>query len=163
AWAHLGVARSLLFVSGEDPNIYSATAVKQAAEEAMALQPDLAEAWVALGAYRYRVLRDFAGALKAFEEGQKRLPNSAFVYEEMVYVERRLGLWKEAVAHYQKAAELDPRNFALFAVMGNELLRFIRRFDEAHAALDHALEISPNNAGALAAKAGVFQDEGRLD
>src|SRR5262249_54589027 len=71
AWAHLGVARSLLFVSGEDPNIYSATAVKQAAEEAMALQPDLAEAWVALGAYRYRVLRDFAGALKAFEEGQK--------------------------------------------------------------------------------------------
>src|SRR5262249_52028500 len=34
---------------------------------------------------------------------------------------------------------------------------------EAHAALDHALEISPNNAGALAAKAGVFQDEGRLD
>jgi len=101
--------------------------------------------------------------LKAFEEGQKRLPNSAYVYEYMVYAERRLGLWKEAVAHYQKAAELDPRNFELFVNLANALLRQLRRFDEAHAALDRALEISPNDAGALAAKAGVFIDEGRLD
>jgi TolB-like protein/class 3 adenylate cyclase/Tfp pilus assembly protein PilF len=163
AWAHLGAIRSYLFFNGVDPTTNSATAVKQAAEEAMALQPDLAEAWIAQGAYRYRILRDFAGALKAFEEGQKRLPNSAFVYEYMVYVERRLGLWKEAVAHYQKAAELDPRSVALFVSMGNELLDPLRRFDEAHAALDRALEISPNDAGALAAKASVLQDEGRLD
>jgi tetratricopeptide (TPR) repeat protein len=39
----------------------------------------------------------------------------------------------------------------------------MRRFDEAHAALDRALELSPNDEGALANKASLFQAEGRWD
>src|SRR5215831_10177779 len=162
AWARLGVIRSFLFFNGVDTNTNSAAAVKEAADKAMALQPDLAEAWIAQGAYRYRVLRDFPGALQAYDEGRKRLPNLALVYQYMAYVERRLGRWKDAEEHYKKAAELDPQNFQVFVSMGGELLNYLRRFKEAHAALDRALEISPGAEGALANKASLFQIEGRL-
>jgi TolB-like protein/Tfp pilus assembly protein PilF len=163
AWARLGVLRSFLYFNGVDTNTNSAAAVKEAADQAMALQPDLAEAWIAQGAYRYRVLRDFAGALQAYAEGGKRAPNNALVFEYMAYVERRLGKWKDAETHYRKANELDPRNFQLFNSMGGEFLNLLRRFDEGQAALDRALEISPNDVNALANKANLYQSEGRLD
>jgi TolB-like protein/Tfp pilus assembly protein PilF len=162
AWARLGVIRSFLYFNGVDTKTNSPEAVKQAAETAMALQPDLAEAWIAQGAYRYRVLRDFAGALHAYDEGRKRAPNNALAYQYIAYVERRLGRWKEAEEHYKKDAELDPQDFQLFVSYGSEFLNYLRRFDEAHAALDRALQISPNDEGALANNANLFQAEGRL-
>ena len=82
-------------------------------ERAIALQPELGEAWIAQGAYRYRVQRDYAGGLQTYNEAQRRLPNGSFVFENMAFLERRLGLWKEAEAHYKKAAELDPRNLGI--------------------------------------------------
>src|SRR6267154_1321380 len=93
AWARLAVIRSFLYFNRIDPNTNSAAAVKEAADRAMALSPEAGESWVAQGAYRYRVLRDFASALAAYQEAQKRLPNNALVYEYMAYVERRLGRW----------------------------------------------------------------------
>ena len=161
AWARLGVIRSFLYFNGVDTNTNSASAVKHAADQAIALQPDLAEAWIAQGAYRYRVLRDFVSALQAYDEGRKRLPNSSLVFQYMAYVERRLGRWKEAEAHYRRAAELDPRDLQLFVSFGSECLNLLRRFDEAQAMLDRALEISPNNESTLANKAALFQTQGR--
>ena len=38
----------------------------------------------------------------------------------------------------------------------------MRRFDEAQTVLDRVLEISPGNESVLAAKAGIFQGQGRL-
>jgi tetratricopeptide (TPR) repeat protein len=62
----------------------------------------------------------------------------------------------EAKAHYKKAAELDPRNPRIFVEMGSEFLNLLRRFDEAQAALDRALEISPNDQSAIVGKANNF-------
>jgi TolB-like protein/Tfp pilus assembly protein PilF len=162
AWAHLATLQSFLYFNGVDTNTNSAAAVKEAADQAMTLQPDLAEAWIAQGAYRYRVLRDFESALQAFEEGRKRLPNLPLVYEFMAYVERRLGRWKEAEDHFNRAVVLDPQNYSRLFGIGAEFLNYLRRFDEAQAALNRCLEISPNDEGALAAKANLFQTQGRL-
>ena len=162
AWARLGVLRSFLFFNGVDATVNTPAAVKEAADKAMALQPEMAESWIAQGAYRYRVLRDFSGALHAYDEGRKRAPNNAFAYQYMAYVERRLGRWGDAEAHYKKAAELDPQDFQLFISMGSEFFNLLRRFPEAYAAMDRALEISPGDEEALANKAGLFQTEGRL-
>jgi tetratricopeptide (TPR) repeat protein len=162
AWAHLALLQSFLYFNGVDTNTNSAAAVKEAADQAMTLQPDLAEAWIARGAYRYRVLRDFAGALQAYDEGRKRLPKLPLIYEFMAYVERRLGRWKEAEDHFNRAVVLDPQNYSLLFGIGAEFLNYLRRFDEAQAVLDRALEISPNDEGALAAKANLFQSQGRL-
>jgi TolB-like protein/class 3 adenylate cyclase/Tfp pilus assembly protein PilF len=163
AWARLATTRSYLYFNSIDTKTNSPAAIKEAADKAMSLQPDLAEAWVAEGAYRYRVRRDFAGALQAYAEARKRLPNSALVYEHMAFVERRLGRWADAEPHYKKATGLDPRHVSLLVTEGGEFYAYLRRFDDAQAALDRALEISPGEVGALAYKAGVFQRQGRLE
>ena len=115
-------------------------------DKAIALQPEMGEAWVAQGAH-CRVLREtYAGRARICRVA-KRIPNSALVYEYMAYVERRLGRWKEAEEHYHRAAELDPLDLQLFASMGGEFLNLLRRFPEAQAALDRALQAAPHDEG----------------
>jgi serine/threonine protein kinase/Tfp pilus assembly protein PilF len=162
AWARLSLVRSFLYYNGVDRNANSALTVKEAADHATALAPQLGEAWLAQGAYRSRVLGDPAGALQAYREAEKRL-NRAIVYELMVYVECRLGHWKDAEAHLSKATGLDPRNVRLWTRAAQNVFRPLGRSAEAKAALDQALEISPSNEYAITAKAELFQEEGRLD
>jgi TolB-like protein/Flp pilus assembly protein TadD len=162
AWARLAVIRSFLFFNAVDLNTNSAGAVKEAADRAISLAPDAGESWTAQGAYRYRVSRDFAGAVNAYKEAQTRLPNNSYVLQNLAFVQRRLGLWQEAETVFKKALELDPRDVTLLNSIGGEFYNYLRRFDDARAALDRALEISPDSASARASKAGVFQSEGRL-
>src|SRR4029453_10887649 len=140
----------------------SAAAVKEAADRAMSFQPDLGEAWLAQGVYRYRVLRDFHGALESYKEALRRLPNSAFVLQQMAHLERRLGQADVAQKHYQAAAQLDPRNIGILLTWA-DTFQTVRRYDEARAVLDRALEIAPGNETALGLKALSFQAEGRLN
>ena len=135
--------------------------MKEAADRAIALQPELGEAWLAQGVYRYRVLRDFQGALESYREALRRLPNSAFVLEQMAHLERRLGQFDVAQKHYQAATQLDPRNIGILLTLA-DLLETVRRYDEARAIIDRVLEMSPGNEDALAAKAFSFQGQGRL-
>ena len=161
AWARLAVARSQLYFNGIDLETNSGAAVKEAADRAMSLQPELGEAWLAQGVYRYRVLRDFQGALQSYEEALRRLPNSAFVLEQMAHLERRLGQFDVAQKHYQAAAQLDPRNIGILLTLADSL-QSVRRFDEARTVLDRVLEMSPGNEAALAAKALASNAQGRL-
>jgi tetratricopeptide (TPR) repeat protein len=117
---------------------------------------------VAQGLYRYRILRDFTGGLQAFEEARKRLPNNSLVALSTANVERRLGRWKDAEIHYRKAAELDPRNLQIFEAMG-QTFELLRRYDDAQAVFDRALEIWPNEDDVRARKANVFRSAGRLE
>ena len=161
AWARLSIARSQLYFNGIDPQTNTGAKVKEEADRAIALQPELGEAWLAQGVYRYRVLRDFQGALQSYEEALRRLPNSAFVLEQMAHLERRLGQIDAAQKHYEAASQLDPRNIGILVTL-SDTLASVRRFDEAQTVLDRVLEISPGNEEVLASKAGMFQVEGRL-
>ena len=161
AWARLAVARSQLYFNGMDLETNSGAAVKEAADRAMSLQPELGEAWLAQGVYRYRVLRDFQGALESYKEALRRLPNSAFVLDQMAHVERRLGQFDVAQKHYQAAAQLDPRNIGILLTLSDSL-QSVRRCDEARTVLDRVLEMSPGNETALATKAFSFHRQGRL-
>jgi TolB-like protein len=163
AWARLAILGSFLNFNAIDLNTYTADSVKQAADRAIALAPDAGESWIAQGAYRYRILRDFNSALAAYDEARKRLPNSALVYEYRGFVLRRLGRWQEAEASYKKAIELDPRDVQLLTTVGNEFYLYLRRFDDALASIDRALQIAPDAAGEHANKAVVLQAAGRID
>jgi TolB-like protein/Flp pilus assembly protein TadD len=163
AWARLAVLRSFLFFNAVDQNTNTAGAVKEAADRAVALAPEAGESWIAQGAYRYRVLRDFEGAVNAYKQAQIRLPNNSYLLQNLAFVQRRLGRWQEAEATFKKALELDPRDFQLLGSLGGEFYAYLRRFDDARAAIDRALEISPDSGSVRASKAVTFQNEGRLD
>jgi TolB-like protein/Flp pilus assembly protein TadD len=162
AWARLAVLRSFLFFNAVDANTNTPGAVKEAADRAMALAPEAGESWIAQGAYRYRVLRDFAGAVNAYKQAQTRLPNNSYLLQNLAFVQRRLGLWQEAEATFKKALELDPRDFQLLGSLGGEFYAYLRRFDDARAFMDRALEISPDSASVRGSKAVTLQNEGRL-
>ena len=99
AWARIAVLRSFLFFNGLDLETNSAAAVKDDVDKLLALAPDAGESWVAQGAYRYRVLRDFNGAVEAYEKASEKLPNNSFLLENLAFVLRRLGRWKIPSAH----------------------------------------------------------------
>jgi TolB-like protein/Tfp pilus assembly protein PilF len=162
AWARLAIVRSFLYFNTTDRETNSPAAIKEAVERAMAPQPELGEAWLARGVYRYQVLHDFPGALEAYAEAGKRLPNSADVFGNTAFVERRMGRWDAAMSHFRKAVSLDPRNLQLLIYTG-ETLGYLRNFAEAEDFVDRALQIAPDAVRALVAKITLFQAEGRLD
>src|SRR5881398_1694072 len=145
AWARLAVLRSFLFFNTIDRNVNTPAAVQEAADRAMALAPEAGESWVAKGAYHYRVLRDFEGAVTAYQEAQRRLPNNAFLLQNLAFVLRRVDRWQDAETNYNKALELDPRDVSLLSSLGGEFYGYLRRFDDARALVDRALEISPDS------------------
>ena len=162
AWARLALARSYLYFNGIEPTVNTGAAVKDAADRAISLQPELGEAWLAEGVYRYRVLRDFQGALQSYQEAFKRLPSSSLVLEQMAHVERRLGHVDDAIKHYQMAAEFDPRNLDNLITL-SQVFQGVRQFDRAEAVLNRILQISPGKPGAIGQKAFLYQNEGNLD
>jgi TolB-like protein/Flp pilus assembly protein TadD len=162
AWARLGVLRSFLFFNTIERNVNTPAAVQEAADRAMALAPEAGESWIAKGAYHYRVLRDFEGAVTAYQEAQRRLPNNAYLLQNLAFVLRRVGRWQDAEPNYKKALELDPRNVSLLSSLGGEFYAYLRRFDDARAVVDRALQISPDSETSHAIKAGILQNEGRL-
>jgi TolB-like protein/Tfp pilus assembly protein PilF len=162
AWARLAVLRSFLYFNAVDAKTNTAAAVKEAADRATALAPEAGESWIAQGAYRYRVLRDFAAAVNAYKQAQIRLPNNSYLLQNLGFVQRRLGLWQDAETTFKKSLDLDPRDVTLLSSMGGEFYNYLRRFDDARAVLDRALEIAPDSNAARATKAVVFQNEGRL-
>jgi TolB-like protein/thioredoxin-like negative regulator of GroEL len=163
AWANLASRRSTLYFFGDDSAENTADAIKQAADTALRLQPDLGEAWVAQGDYRYHVLRDFSGALHAFDEARKRLPNDAQVMVARARVLLRMGRWAEARSSLERATELDPRNLSLLGQRAS-FLQEMRRFAEARAVLDQALLLAPQGTTLfIAEKADTYLSEGRFD
>jgi len=83
---------------------------KAAADQALALQPDLGEAHVALGTYWYYGHRDYAQALQQLDLARKSLPNSANVELYVGAILRRQGQWSDAIIHMQRAIVHDPRS-----------------------------------------------------
>lgn len=163
AWARLSIIRSFLYFNAIDTATNSAAAVKEAADRAMTLAPEAGESWIAQGAYRYRVLRDFEGAIAAYQEARKRLPNFSLVYQYLAFVQRRLGRWDEAEGNYKRALELDPRDIQLLNSMAGEFYAYLRRFDEALAIIDRSLQLAPDDEVGHAGKASLLQASGRLE
>ena len=153
AWARLAVVRSFLYFNSIDRKVNTPAAIKEATDRAMALAPETGEAWTAKGAYHYRVLRDFEGAVSAYQEAQKRLPNNSFVLQNLAFVQRRVGRRQDAEASFTKALAVDPLDVPLLSAMGAEFYNYVRRFDQAYAALDRALAIAPDSISRMAVNA----------
>ncbi|HMC27420.1 MAG TPA: protein kinase, partial [Verrucomicrobiae bacterium] len=111
---------------------------RQAAETALTLQPNLGEAILAKGFYRYACLRDYDTAMRYFEQARQLLPNSSLVLQSMAFLERRRGQWDRSESYFNEAEWLDPRNLDL---LGGHATNYVslRRFPEAVQKFDQVL------------------------
>jgi non-specific serine/threonine protein kinase len=133
----------------------------QAAETALALQPNLGEAILAKGYYYYACLKDYDAAVHYFEQARKFLPNSSQIPESLAYVARRRGQWEQSELYFNEAERLDPRNASLLTQHAQSYM-IVRRFPEALRKFDQVLDVIPDDVDTLAQQAGIAQAEGDL-
>ena len=134
---------------------------REAAETALTLQPNLGEALMAMGYYRYACLKDYDTAARYLEQARHALPNSSRIPESLAYLERRRNHWDRSESYFNEAERLDPRNVSLLTQHANSYI-CLRRFPEALRKLDQVLDIVPDDLDTLVQKASIAQAVGDL-
>jgi serine/threonine protein kinase/Tfp pilus assembly protein PilF len=162
AWALLSSVDAFGYITQTlQPTVALREEARQAAETALTLQPNLGEAILAKGQYHYACLKDYGTAVRYFEQARQLLPNSSRIPESLAYLMRRQGQWDRSESYFNQAERLDPRNVTL---LSQHALSYIalRRFAEAQRKLEQVLDITPDDADAIALKAAIAQAEGDL-
>jgi serine/threonine protein kinase/Flp pilus assembly protein TadD len=162
AWALLSYTDSVgYFTNTLQDTVALREEARQAADTALALQPNLGEAVAAKGCYYQACLNDFETAARYYEQARPLLPNSSRIPELLASLERRRGRWDQSESYFNEAERLDPRNVSL---LNNHAASYscLRRFPEALRKLDEILNITPDDVHTLAFKAAILQAEGDL-
>lgn len=149
---------------------------RAALQKAEQLQPDAGEVHMQKGIYAYHGFRDYDTARAEHEIARRTLPNSSRLYLQLGAIDRRQARWDDSLRNFDRAVELDPRNFAVVeeAAFTHEGLN---QYDGARKLLEQAIEISPKDyfarislaqlpfyqkadLGDLRRQLGVFRQEG---
>jgi TolB-like protein/Flp pilus assembly protein TadD len=120
------------------------TKVKEFAQKALALDPELAEARMSL-ALALVAAYDWRSGLKEFDRALELNPNLAFAYELQAWTLNGLGRFDEAIVKDRKAIELDPLN-PFFQMALSFFLYWADQYDDAIAQARKTLEMDPNSA-----------------
>ncbi|HXI94239.1 MAG TPA: protein kinase [Blastocatellia bacterium] len=132
-----------------------------AALKAVALDPQLAEAHVALSAVKGK---DWAGAEQELIRALELDPNSAEAHEGYADLLMALARHAEAIREIQRAEELDPLSSEIQSRYGRVLYR-ARKYEEAVPHLQRAIELDPNPGNSMPywIRAELYAEMGRYD
>ncbi len=114
------------------------------AEQSLRLQPDLGEGHLALGLYFYYEEANYEEALREFELAARALPNDGDVGLFMAAVQRRQGHLANAIAAYEKAEAIDPRN-PVTLYDASQTYFGLRDWQKALRGLDRVLALAPDS------------------
>ncbi len=145
AHAGLAVAYALLGLAGGLSSEEALAKGTPAAEQALALDPSLSEAYAARGLLLELHEWDWAGAEDAFRHAIQLNPGNTFAYHELSLLLQRTGRIEEALAMMQRKMDLDPDPLGGM----NEVIWLylsLGRYDEVIDVAEKALELEPNYA-----------------
>jgi len=145
ALAYAGASNmdSALSIGSPDPRAELAKA-KNAAQKALQIDPDLAEAHSALGILE-RADWDWSGAESEFKRAIELNPSYAQAHGSYAVYLSRVGRSAEALSEIQRAKELDPLSIAIKSSEASILL-WARRYDEAMEHFREVLKMQPDYA-----------------
>ena len=112
--------------------------------ESLRLQPNLGEGHLALGLYHYYIEGDYKAALRELALAAQALPNDGDVGLYTAAVLRRSGHWAQALAAYQHAEQLDPRN-AITLYDSSQTYFGLRDWQKAAEGMDRVLALFPDS------------------
>jgi len=135
---------------------------KAAATRALEIDPDLAEAHVALGWIRFSFDWDWDAAENEFRKAIELSPNSSDAHRGYAHLFSILGRGDEAIAEGRRARELDPLSLINNALEG-QFLFYAGHDEEAIARLRKSLEIEPTFWIAHNVLGRVYTGQGRYD
>ncbi len=164
ALAYSGLAQSYIllpFYTGADRRNTSPKA-KEAALKALRLDPNLAEAHLALGKVLFFSEIDLAGALREYKRAIELQPNDATAHQWYGNdALASLGRFEQAIAEGKRAVELDPLSPVINADLGGTFY-YAHRYEESVAQLRKTLEIDPTFFYAHYNLGAVLQVKGDL-
>jgi serine/threonine protein kinase/Flp pilus assembly protein TadD len=156
AWAELSIAHSRYHHFGFDRTPERQQLAKRAVDRALEIDPDLPQAYKALGYYHYWSMKDYQPALDAFNIALKGLAGDEELVSGIGYVYRRQGRFEEAAEKLREAARLNPQDATAHRNLG-ETLACLRRFDEAIDAYEEAIIVGPEQPEPYVALAEVYR------
>src|SRR6184192_285593 len=145
AYAGLSSAYIILpFWAGVD-RLDASSKAKEAALKALRLDPNLAEAHLALGKVLFFSEIDLPGALREYQRAIELKPNDATAHHWLGNdALSSLGRFEEAIAQGKRAVELDPLSPVINTDFGTTFY-YAHRYDDSVRQLRKTLEIDPTS------------------
>ena len=162
AWRQLGRAYASQAAQGWCSAAEGYERAREAMERALSLEPDLAEAHVALGWIRMAHDWDFRGAEASYARALGSEPRNATVLRGAGVLALTLGRNEDAIRLYRRAIEQDPLSSATYNNLGIAL-RAAGRHQEAEAAYRKALQLASERVGTHSSLALTLLAEGRAE
>ena len=138
AYCYAARAHDLLYFLDLDPTPARAIRGQIAAETALRLAPDSAEAHLTMADYYFRCQRDYHRAEKELALARPAMPNSVPFLTLSGYLHRREGRWEEGKRDFVRAVDLDPRNINASNLLADTYV-LLRQFDEAIAVANRSI------------------------
>jgi TolB-like protein/Tfp pilus assembly protein PilF len=145
AYCQLAFVHDSLYFYGFDRTPARLALAEAALETASRLRPDAGETHLARAWNLYWGHLDYDGALAELEVARRTLPDNPRILFLAGSVQRRQGHWEESTRTFERAADLDPRNFGVLQnIEGNYAT--LGRYAEQQVWLDRILALEPNDA-----------------
>src|SRR6266403_689951 len=145
AWALRASVQDLMAEVGATDLTEGFRNARRDAERAIALDPTLASAYLALARTQIYFDWDWDAADTTVSKAAALEPGSAEVFRLRSYLSRELGNLDQAIKLYKEAVTLDPLRTDSQSGLGY-LLYVAGRYDEAQASLQKALDLNPRAA-----------------
>jgi serine/threonine-protein kinase len=126
--------------------------MRNEAEKALQLNPDLGEGHLALGLYYYWAEANYEKALAEFAVAARALPNDSDIGYFAAAIRRRQGRWNESIELLQKTQTIDPGN----ANVAEELAytySFVHDWPEAARRQERWITLAPDSVNAKVLRA----------
>jgi tetratricopeptide (TPR) repeat protein len=130
-------------------------------QQALALQPDLAEIHYNLG-NTYHCQKAYADAVRCYQKALQLKPDFVEAHFNLGNTYLDQSKFERAIFHYQGALALNPAYAEAYFNLGIVLLE-LGRFDVAIAAFRNTLTLKPHNAEALYNMGIAFQAQSKLE
>ena len=135
---------------------------RAAAEQALKLDPDLAEARVSLGQIKLWLNWDWPAARREFEQGITLNPNSALAHNQYAMYLATLGRLSDAIGEVRRALVLDPLSPIVNSDLGWYLL-FSGQHDDAITQFRKTLDMDANSVAAHRGLGIAYSEAGQHD
>ena len=137
--------------------------IKQSADKALELKPDLGEGHLALGLYYYWTEANYGKALEEFRLAAAALPNDSEIGYVSAAIRRRQGKWKENLELLKRSQNVDPGN----ANVASEIAftcAFVHDWPQAAQMYDRVITLAPDSANFKINRAYIdFYADGKTD
>jgi TolB-like protein/Tfp pilus assembly protein PilF len=145
AYSLLTIVNLDLYWQGFDHTEARRELARHTLEAAASFAPDAGEVHLMRANYAYQGFRDYDRARAELDLARRAQPNDAQIYIFIGCVDRRQGRWTEAIRNFERALELDPRNFR-FLIEAAITQQAVRHFPEASQLYQRALEVIPHDS-----------------